>query len=284
MPDRRAAAGLVRLGLRVRREDAEPALAALIELFGAGLEETEVDGAVEFAAYGEAGALPAEAAVRAALGPALVGVRRTDVPGGWERAWHAHLRPVDVTAGGRTLRVRPPWAPRHADPAVLDLPVDPGEAFGAGGHATTRMCVELLLDRAPAGALCDWGAGTGVLALAAARLGWAPVIALEHDDAALDVLRANAARVAAGRGIQVRDHDLADTPPPWSPATTANLPRALQLRLASAADRPPETLIASGLLDAEAGEVAAAWAARGLREAARRSLDGWAALLLEGRR
>jgi ribosomal protein L11 methyltransferase len=268
---------LVRLGLRVRPEDAEPALAALLGLFPGGLEETESDGAVELAAYGEPDALPSEAAIRAAVGPALVAVRRTDVEPGWERAWHAHLHPVDVTAGGRTLRVRPPWAPRHADPAVLDLPVEPGEAFGAGGHATTRMCLELLLERAPAGALGDWGAGTGVLALAAARLGWTPVLALEHDPAALAVLRANAGPV------EVRAHDLAGAPPPWTPAVTANLPRALHLHLAAAVERPPRTLIASGLLEAEAGEAAAAWAARGLRQTARRGREGWAALLLEGR-
>ena len=280
MPDRRAAAaGLVRLGVRVRPEDAEPALAALLELFPGGLEETETGGTVELVAYGEPGALPSEAAVRAALGPALVDLRRTDVEPGWERAWHAHLRPVDVTAGGRTRTVRPPWAPPHPDPAVLDLPVDPGEAFGAGGHATTRMCLELLLERAPAGALCDWGAGSGVLALAAARLGWAPVLALEHDPAALDVLRANA---AAGP-VEVRAHDLASVPPPWAPTVSANLPRALHLHLAATVERPPRALIASGLLEAEAGGVAAAWAARGLRERARRGLEGWASLLLEAR-
>jgi ribosomal protein L11 methyltransferase len=266
----------VRLGLRVRPEDAEPALAALLGLFPGGLEETEAGGTVELAAYGEPDALPSEAAIRAAVGPALVGVRRTDVAPGWERAWHSHLAPVDVTAGGRTVRVRPPWAPPHPDPAVLDVPVDPGEAFGAGGHATTRMCLELLLERAPAGALCDWGAGTGVLALAAARLGWAPVVALEHDPAALAVLHAN-----AGPGVEARAHDLESAPPPWAPTVTANLPRALQLHLAAAAGRPPRTLIASGLLEAEAADVAAAWAARGLREASRRRREGWAALLLE---
>jgi len=72
-------------------------------------------------------------------------------------------------------------------------------------------------------------------------------------------------------------------PPPWAPTVTANLPRALQLSLAATVERPPRALIASGLLEAEAGDVADAWAARGLRERARRGLEGWAALLLEAR-
>jgi ribosomal protein L11 methyltransferase len=264
---------LVRLGVRVRAEAAEVALAALLELFPDGLEEAEAAGAVEFAAYGAPAALPPEAALRATLGGALLGLERTPVAAGWERGWHAHLRPVDVVAGGRALRVRPPWAPRHADPDVLDVPVAPGEAFGAGAHPTTRLCLELLLGRRPGGGLCDWGAGTGVLALAAARLGWAPVTAVERDPAALDALRAN--------GVAARRLDLELEAPPWAPTVTANLPRALLGRLAARVERPPQTLVASGLLDHQADPVAAAWGARGLREHERRIRDGWAALLLE---
>jgi ribosomal protein L11 methyltransferase len=249
--------------MRVRPEAAEVALAALAELFPAGLEEAESDGAVEFASYGAPGALPPEAAVRGALGDALVEIVRMPVAPGWERRWHAHLDPVDVAAGGCRLRVRPPWAPRHPDPAVIDLPVAPGEAFGAGAHPTTRLCLELLLERRPGGGL----------AMAAARLGWAPVTAVERDPAALEALRAN--------GVAARRLDLQAQAPPWAPTITANLPRPLQLRLAARAQRPPETLIASGLLGREAGEVAAAWAARGLRERARPMREGWAGLLLE---
>ena len=97
------------------------------------------------------------------------------MPDGWERRWHEYLRPVRVGE----LVVRPPWI--EGDPG--DLVIDPGVFFGAGTHPTTRLCLELLLDEQPGGALCDWGAGTGVLAIAAARLGWEPVTAVELDPA-----------------------------------------------------------------------------------------------------
>ena len=79
--------------------------------------------------------------------------------------------------------------------------IDPGALFGAGAHPTTQLCLELLLDAEPGGALCDWGAGTGVLAVAAARLGWAPVTAVEVMPDGLEAIRAN----AAANGVEVRD-------------------------------------------------------------------------------
>ena len=76
--------------------------------------------------------------------------------------------------------------------------IDPGVYFGAGTHPTTRLCLELLQKREPGGALCDWGAGTGVLAIAAARLGFAPVTAVEVDPGALEVIARNAAQRRRG--------------------------------------------------------------------------------------
>ena len=75
----------------------------------------------------------------------------------------------------------------------IDLVIDPGQAFGTGAHHTTRLCLELLLELEPAGAFADWGCGSGVLAIAAARLGWAPVLACDSDPAAVEATRENAA-------------------------------------------------------------------------------------------
>ena len=92
--------------------------------------------------------------------------------------------------GGR-LWVRPPWAPPR--PGALDLVVDPGQAFGTGAHPTTKLSLELMLELDPGGSFADLGCGSGVLAIAAAKLGFAPLVAVDNELAALDATRANAA-------------------------------------------------------------------------------------------
>ena len=160
---------------------------------------------------------------------------------------------------------------------MLDLVVDPGRAFGTGAHATTRLSLELLLEQAPGGSLADLGCGSGVLAIAAARLGFTPVTAVDNELAALEATRAN----AAVNGVtleRVEPLDLRAERPPAAQTVTANLMRPLLLRLASLIDEHPETLIVSGLLDEEADEVVAAFAP--LTERRRLSSQGWSALLL----
>jgi ribosomal protein L11 methyltransferase len=173
--------------------------------------------------------------------------------------------------------VRPPW---EAPGEGLELVIDPGQAFGTGAHHTTRLCLELLLDRDPGGALADWGCGTGVLAIAAARLGWAPVHACDVDAAALAATRANAA-VNGVRDIAVTRCDLRRGEGPWAPTVVANLVRPLLLEVAAGLTRPPERLVVSGLLREEADEIAGAFARHGLRETDRRHSGEWSALLLE---
>jgi ribosomal protein L11 methyltransferase len=265
---------LVRLGIRVHGDQAETALAALLELLPGGLEERALGDDVEFATYAEQGALPAPAVLRARLGGALAGLTRAPVPDDWARRWHRHLGPVTVAEGGRSLTIRPPWVPG----ATEDLVLNPDVLFGAGTHPTTRLVLRLLLGEAPGGELCDWGAGTGVLAVAAARLGWSPVVALELDVAAVTVIEENAA--VNGVAIEARAADLTAAPPPWAPTVCANLFAPLLTRLAAAVERPPERLLLSGVLATEADAVAGAWAGRGLRETRRIEDEGWAASLL----
>jgi ribosomal protein L11 methyltransferase len=153
-------------------------------------------------------------------------------------------------------------------PAVV---IDPGQAFGTGSHATTLLCLELLLEQAPGPAL-DLGCGSGVLALAAARLGHAPVLACDDDPIAVEVATENAAR--NGCAIQVWQCDaLYDELPKGIGLWIANLQLAPLQELAWRPDLPPR-LIVSGLL---AGE---AFAIPGYRVAERRTLDGWEGLLL----
>ena len=119
-----------------------------------------------------------------------------------------------------------------------------------------------------------------MLAVAAARLGWDPVAAVEVEPDALATIRAN----AAANGVAVRTHwlNLAATEPPWAPTVLANLTAELHALIADEVlERPPERLVASGVLAARADETAAAYARHGLREAGRRERAEWAALLLE---
>jgi len=159
--------------------------------------------------------------------------------------------------------------------------IDPGQAFGTGSHRTPRMCLELLLELEPGGALADLGCGSGVLAIPAAKLGWGPVLGVDHDPLAVAATRENA-RVN-GVDIAVRRHDLLrDGPAPSAPTVLANLLGPLLRRVAADgfAGPVPRALIASGLLVAEADAIAEAFAAHGLTETGRRAEGEWAALLL----
>ncbi|HEV3053771.1 MAG TPA: 50S ribosomal protein L11 methyltransferase, partial [Solirubrobacteraceae bacterium] len=180
---------MIRLAIRVRREQAELVLAELLSLAPSGVEEAAIgDDVVEYAVYGPPGELPDLPDVRAAAGGALVEVSSTEIADDWSERWRSFHRPLVLD--GR-LRVRPPWEPAGTEP--LDIVIDPGQAFGTGAHATTRLCLELLLSlEGPQGSFVDLGCGSGVLAIVAARLGFAPVLALDFDPAAVEAATANA--------------------------------------------------------------------------------------------
>jgi ribosomal protein L11 methyltransferase len=265
---------VIRLAVRVSRDHAEPVLAELLDLVPGGLEEREVDaGTVEYVLYGAAGELPDLPDVRAAAGGALVDVSTSELPDDWDERWRTFHRPVDV----RGLRVRPPWEPPR--PGALDVVIDPGQAFGTGSHATTRLTLELLAELEPAGALADWGCGSGVLAVCAAKLGWGPVSGCDVEVAS--VAATQVAAQANGVSVEVTRCDVRRGGP-WAPTVLANLVRPLLLEVAANLQRPPGRMIISGLQADETDEVVAAFARTGLREAARREGEGWAAVRLEG--
>jgi ribosomal protein L11 methyltransferase len=176
-----------------------------------------------------------------------------------------------VRAGA--LTIRPPWL--EGSPG--DIVIDPDTTFGAGTHESTRLSLELLQRLEPAGALCDWGAGSGVLAIAAARLGWGPVTALELDPDAAAVIAANAR--ANGADVEVRTpFDLLADDPPWAPTVLANLTPVLHREVAARIERPPERLIAAGFLARYADDVAPLYAPLGEVD---RAVEGeWAAVSL----
>ena len=248
-------------------------LAALLELVPSGLEQVDGPGYVEFAVYGAPGELPGFPAGETEVAGTRVTVRGEAVAGDWAERWRRFHQPALV--GGRVW-VRPPWTePR---PGTLDVVIDPGQAFGTGAHPTTRLCLELLLELEPSGSLADVGCGSGVLAIAAAKLGFGPVRAVDNELAALEATHANAAANGVALAA-VERQDLRELAPPPAGTMTANLTRPLLLRVAGLMTEQPERLVLSGLLEEEAEEVAAAFAP--LREREQRNLGGWSALLLE---
>jgi ribosomal protein L11 methyltransferase len=205
-----------------------------------------------------------------------VTVSGQEVPDDWAERWKRFHVPVLV--GGR-LYVRPPWDEAHVRPGVIDLVIDPGRAFGTGSHPTTRLSLELLLAVEVGGSFADLGCGSGVLAIAAAKLGFAPVIALDSDREAVQATSQNAG--ANGVALErVQRADLRRDPPPAAGTMAANLTRRLLLRLAESIEGLPRSLIVSGLLEEELDELADAFGVRGLRERGRLAERGWGALLL----
>jgi len=245
-------------------------LAALLELAPSGVEQVDGEGFVEYALYGAPGELPAFPEGEAEVGGVLVGVRGEEVPEDWAERWKEFHEPMLV---GDRIWIRPPWAEPRAD--TLDLVIDPGRAFGTGAHPTTKLSLELMLELDPSGSFADLGCGSGVLAIAAAQLGFAPVIAVDNELAALEATRANA--TANGVALSsVERVNLREQAPPEAGTVAANLMRPLLLRLAGRLE--PRALILSGLLEDEVDEVVAAFAP--LRERRRLAEGGWGAVLL----
>jgi ribosomal protein L11 methyltransferase len=244
---------LRRIAVRVPAEQAEHARALMIELFPEGFEEVGRPNVIELAAYTDA-----DGAGR--LWRAFGEVSTSAVPEDWAERWRLFHRPVTV---GR-LWIGPPWE-RPPD-GVVAVVIDPGRAFGTGAHETTRLCLELMVG-VRSGSLLDIGCGSGVLAIAAAKLGFDPVSAIDHDLPAVEAARRN----AEVNNVQVRVslRDAFEGPVPRADVAVANLSRTAVERVAGMLETP--TLITSGYLSGERPEPP------GYLHVERRSAGAWAA-------
>jgi ribosomal protein L11 methyltransferase len=239
--------------VRVSGDRAEEARAVMLELFPEGFEEVDFDGELELAAY-------TSPAGEERLWQVFGSGATRDVPTGWADAWKRFHRPTRI---GR-LWVGPPWENPPAD--VIPVVIDPGRAFGTGSHPTTRLTLGLLLGLVPS-SLVDLGCGSGVLAIAAARLGFDPVIAIDVEEDAVAATRANAA--VNDVHVDVRHGDVLRDVLPVTDVAVANITvgdaQTVAARVESA------TLITSGYLASEQLQLS------GWDQADRREASGWAA-------
>ena len=225
----------------------------MLELIPEGFEERERGAEVELAAYTDA---PGGARIARAFRT----VSEDDVAGDWSERWRDFHRPVRVGP----FWIGPSW--EGSEPDAVAIVIDPGLAFGTGGHATTRLCLALLAELPP-GSLFDAGCGSGVLSVAAAKIGFAPVHAMDDDPFAVAATRENAER--NGVVVDAREGDLRVAPLPTTDVAVANI--ALDAVEALAARIPARELVASGYLERERPQIE-----RG-EHVERRVLDGWAA-------
>lgn len=244
---------LRRVSVTVPGRRAEQARALMLELFPEGFEERDVGDDLELAAYTNAGG-------EERLSLAFGGARGADVERGWAERWRMYHRPLLVGP----LWVGPPWL--EAAPGSVSVVIDPGRAFGTGGHATTRLCLELLVDVEPAG-LLDLGCGSGVLSVAAAKLGFAPVTAVDFDPSAVDATERNARR--NGAEVTILSADAAEDELPGAEVVVANISLEAVERVVPRTHA--RTALTSGYLQSEMPNLP------GFGHAARTVAEGWAA-------
>ena len=225
----------------------------MLELFPEGFEERDVGGDVELVAYTNAGG---EERVSLAFG----GARTADVEAGWDVRWRSFHRPVRVGP----LWVGPPWL--EPAPGSVAVVIDPGRAFGTGAHATTRLCLEVLLDLTRS-SLLDVGCGSGVVSVAAAKLGFAPITAVDFDPAAVDATGRNAERNGTELTILLADAAADELPDAEIAVVNVSLEAVEHIvpRLRV------HTAVTAGYLEPRRPEPV------GYRHAARVAAEGWAA-------
>jgi ribosomal protein L11 methyltransferase len=237
----------------VPAEELEGTLARLLALHPEGFEQG--DGVL---------VVYTDAAGEERLTGAFEGVTAAGVEPGWEDRWREFHRPVWVGP----LWIGPPWEePPDGATAVI---IDPGRAFGTGSHPTTQLCLGFLHELAR-GSLLDIGCGSGVLSVAAARLGFGPVVAVDRDAAAVEATRRNAA--ANGVVVDVRQEDAIAAQLPAADAGLANIDLAAVEALAPRLD--VARLVTAGYFHSRTPELT------GFARRERRIDGGWAADLFD---
>jgi ribosomal protein L11 methyltransferase len=199
----------------------------------------------------------------------------------WAESWKRHFRPIEI---GTALLIRPGWSRQPARPGQRVVVLDPGLSFGTGQHPTTEFCLRQLAARRESGkaqSFLDIGTGSGILAIAAAKLGYAPITAFDVDAEAVRVARANARRNRVLDRIRFVQTDLARLPRTAARrhhVICANLTSDLLIgehRRILASLRPGGTLILAGILAKEFSQVRRTYESAGLKLIASRIEKEW---------
>ncbi len=188
----------------------------------------------------------------------------------WAQAWKRHFKPIEI---GHTLLVRPGWSRRRPRPGQVEVVLDPGLSFGTGHHPTTAWCLRELVRLRKTGqvqSFLDMGTGSGILAIAAAKLGYRPVVALEVDGQAARIARTNARRNGVASKMRVVQADVQSVPARWArrfAVVCANLSAPLLVRarwrIAARVERGG-ALVLAGILQSEFASVLDAYRELGL--------------------
>lgn len=202
---------------------------------------------------------------------------------GWAENWKEHFKPVGVS---RRLVIRPSWEAYEAQGGETILIIDPGQAFGTGTHETTQMCLQIIDDLYASEPhprhVLDVGTGTGILGIAAAKLGAAEVLGLDNDPLAVEVCNQNAAVNGVSNIFRATDTHVEKAEGTFDLVIAniiaeilADMKGSLLARLA-----PGGRILLSGILDEKAGWVREEFEAEGAKLIEERRSGQWAALLL----
>jgi ribosomal protein L11 methyltransferase len=262
------------LTLRVAATGLDEALDAVLPALPGGAHLREEGEEVAVAILATPGT-PDEDELRRLAGAPLIELSVAEVSEDWRERRLDRYEPLVVA--GRFL-VRPEWAPESEDPGLVEIVLTESPAFGTGVHPTTRACLAALAGLEPGGSFADYGCGSGVLSVAAARLGFSPVLAADVNEPSLEATRANASR--NGVEIETRRADLTGEPPPHAETVAVNVPPDIHLALTAVLDAVPSLVIASGFTAGDVEAVAAAWGAHGLSVAAEERVNEWSMLVL----
>jgi len=211
-------------------------------------------------------------------GPAAVTWRRV-AEEQWAYAWKEHFHPVKV---GRRIVVRPTWRTYEPAAGELVLDLDPGMAFGTGTHPTTALCVQALEEWIGAGdVVYDVGTGSGILAIAAVKLGASRVEACDIDGVAVQVASANAKQNGVAHQVRVLEGDWKSLPPGEADLLVANIVADVVIELAGEVAglvRPGGLFVASGIIASRTEDVLAACQRAGLVVLETKGAGEWAAV------
>ena len=212
------------------------------------------------------------------IGPATLTIQKLPRKN-WAESWKRHFKPIEI---GKRLLVKPSWIrrkPRHGQEVIV---LDPGLSFGTGQHPTTGFCLSALLrHHKPGRSLLDIGTGSGILAIAAARLGYSPVHAFDYDPQSVIVAKENAKRNNVARQIKLSRADLTKLPRRAARRYDVVCANLLANLLIAERDRilarvkPGGVLIVAGILKKEFHMVEKAYRESGLRLLASRAEKEW---------